>query len=160
MIRRPPRSTRPFSSAASDVYKRQIYRVANASTDRKPTVPFSAVPGHSNSFCRTNSFRSNDVAYNIAICRLALHPDMTIEVNLALDIVNRSVPKDIHSPLLHRGNRKQKAHCPCFSTAGTESEVQRHEYDSSHIIIHSGGLCKGLIELSASEGLRLSISRR
>jgi len=34
MIRRPPRSTHCISSAASDVYKRQMRRIANVKGDR------------------------------------------------------------------------------------------------------------------------------
>src|SRR5665811_60524 len=48
MIRRPPRSTRVRSSAASDVYKRQHYHIADPQPDP------SGVPGYKNLYRRDN----------------------------------------------------------------------------------------------------------
>src|SRR5660397_297055 len=43
MIRRPPRSTPLYSSAASDVYKRQVYPQARAGRPRTPAQPPSGL---------------------------------------------------------------------------------------------------------------------
>ncbi|WP_460366091.1 hypothetical protein [Staphylococcus aureus] len=46
MIRRPPRSTRKESSAASDVYKRQVYAASTLRSPRCSPVSYTHLRAH------------------------------------------------------------------------------------------------------------------
>src|SRR5678815_2820808 len=80
MIRRPPRSTLDRSSAASDVYKRQVYNMLSVRT-AGDTVP--PVPGGSGSMTSTTNQTSITLAWNKATDNSSLSSALRYEVRMS-----------------------------------------------------------------------------
>src|SRR5665647_365804 len=85
MTRRPPRSTPLYSSAASDVYKRQIYgwRGASATTLTRFPREFADAAGEADVLPLSTSWRNDDAilsAANITSAPLRLKSTVDVQV--------------------------------------------------------------------------------
>ena len=135
MIRRPPRSTRKESSAASDVYKRQVWGLPQAlwERSRRPSCsqsipkPSYRQPGCSESTpkpsCRRQSFSRHPIL-GAGLCEWAVRAAVLRSFPLRM-------PPGLGLNLINAGAGHGPGFGPCFEQGETMRATHRSTYSSS-----------------------------